>query len=207
MSILPNSGDPRLLQAIALNRDDTSVTLTFTPCLIKLIDDIQCGALSEMLSEIGSEWEIRAAQPDLYYQLPMQAGLYMFVWNPALRFTAAVTPRERRFPWVLYIGQAGANSSSNTLRSRYKSEYAKLLNGDPGELFSRHMPTNRDERMSRYLRLRPLEYWWKEIADQSVIWKLERALVAMLQPPLNSQHNRGRIPVRRGTPTNAFRER
>jgi hypothetical protein len=157
-----------------------------------------------MLSDVGSEWEIRVAQPDLYNQLPMESGLYMFVWKPELKFTAAAKPKVRSFPWILYIGQAGADSSSNTLRSRYK-EYAKLMNGDPEDLFSRNAPANRDERMSRYLRLRPLEYWWKEISDQSKILKLERALVTLLHPPLNSQHNRGRIAVRKGTSTNAFR--
>lgn len=208
MTISPNeTGDQLLRQAITLNREDTAATLNFTPCLVKLLDDIHCQMLSKMLREVGSDWEIRIAQPDLYHQLPMRPGLYMFVWSPVFKLAAAVEPKVRSFPWILYVGQAGAGSSKNTLRDRYKNEYAKLVNGDPTDLFLRRAPANRDERMSRYLRLRPLEYWWKEISDQGAISKLERALVSLLHPPLNSQHNRSRIPVRRGTSTSAFRER
>jgi hypothetical protein len=199
--------DPLLQQAIALHRDDTSVTLNFTPCLVRLLDNSHCQMVSESLRALGSDWEIRAAQPDLYYQLPMRSGLYMFVWNPDLKLTVADGPKIRTFPWILYIGQAGAGSSTNTLRDRYKSTYAKLLSGDPNQLFASGAPANRYERLSRYLRLRPLEYWWKEIPDQSIISRLEKALVAAIQPPLNSQHNHGRLPVRRGTSTRAFQER
>lgn len=208
MTYSPNGTSDQLLrQAIALYRDDISATLNFTPCLVKLLDDEHCRMLSKMLFEVGSGWEIRVAQPDLYHQLPMRPGLYMFVWNPAFELTAAIEPRVRSFPWILYIGQAGAGSSNNTLRNRYKNEYAKHINGDPRDLFARDAPANRAERISRYLRLRPLEYWWKEISDQDAISRLERALVTLLQPPLNSQHNHGRIPVRRGKSADAFTER
>jgi hypothetical protein len=162
--------------------------------------------ISEVLQDVGSAWEIRTAQPDLYHHLPMGPGLYMFVWHPALRFAGAHTTNARSFPWVLYIGQAGGGSSNNTLRDRYKNEYSKLLNGDPGELFARDAPANRNERMQRYLRLRPLEYWWTEISKKSMIVPLEKKLVNLLQPPLNSQHNRGRLPVRKGKSSNAFQE-
>ena len=206
--ISPNvTGDQLLREAIALHRDDISATVSFTPCLIKLLDNTYCGMVSEMLNEVGLEWEIRVAQPDLYHQLPMRPGLYMFVWNPEFELTAAIEPKGRSFPWILYIGQAGAGKSNNTLRSRYKNEYAKLLNGDPENLFAREVPVDREERMSRYLRLRPLEYWWKEIGDHSRISKLERTLVRLFRPPLNSQHSRGRIPVKRGISIDAFQER
>jgi hypothetical protein len=66
VTISPNTaGDLRLRQAIALNHDDTSATLAFTPCLVKLLDDVHCQMVSAMLKEVGSEWEIRVAQPDL----------------------------------------------------------------------------------------------------------------------------------------------
>lgn len=208
MTNSPNgTGDQLLRQAITLYRDDTSATLNFTPCLIKLLDGEHCRTLSEMLFKVGSDWEIRIAQPDLYHQLPTRPGLYMFVWNPVFKLTAAIEPKIRSFPWILYIGQTGAGPSNNTLRKRYKNEYAKHINGNPGDLFAHDAPANRSERISRYLGLRPLEYWWKEMGDKDPISMLEKALVTLFQPPLNSQHNHGRIPVRRGKSTGAFTER
>src|SRR5690242_9808179 len=108
---------------------------------------MHCKMLGDMLRKMGSEWEIRIANPDLHHQLPMCPGLYMFVWNPGFGLAAAVEPKVRSFPWILYIGQAGAGLSNNTLRDRYRNEYSKLINGDPKDLFRREAPANRNERM------------------------------------------------------------
>lgn len=203
---MPPLYDEALRRAIQLHNDDTWATLNFSPCLVRLLDDEHCRMISDILRDVGSAWEVRTAQPDLYQQLPMGPGLYMFVWHPALQLMGAYEATARSFPWILYIGQAGGGSSNNTLRDRYKNEYSKLLNGDPGKLFASNAPVNRSDRMKRYLRLRPLEYWWTEIADQQKIPLLEKRLVNLLQPPLNSQHRAGRLPVRKGKSINAFRE-
>ena len=98
--------DPLLQRALALHHDDVWATLDFTPCLVRMLDAMHCRMITESLHDLGSVWEIRTAQPDLYLQLPMLPGIYMFVWNPDLKLTTAVDPKVRTFPWVLYIGQA-----------------------------------------------------------------------------------------------------
>jgi hypothetical protein len=49
---------------------------------------------------------------------------------------------------------------------------------------------SREQRLSRYLTLRPLEYWFLILDDVRDIEVLERKLIRMLWPPLNRQHKR-----------------
>ncbi len=189
--------------ALQMHCDDEWASLTFRPPLLRLLDDDHCQTVCAQLAAAG-EWEIRTAVPDL--QLPSAPGLYMFVWHPELRLRAAQAPSTRSFPWVLYLGRTGAGSSGNTLASRYRRGYSRYLNGDPGALFERKPPEDRAERLSRYLRLRPLEFWFLEIADQQQIALLEKRLLKLLSPPLNAQHNTSRLPVRSGKPVSAFQE-
>lgn len=189
--------------ALEMHCDDEWATIAFRPPLLRLLDVDHCDVVSKALMAAG-EWEIRTAVPDL--QLPTSPGLYVFVWHPTMALMAAQAPRERTFPFILYLGRTGAGTSQNTLASRYKHVYSKYLSGDPAELFSREQPADRAARLSRYLRLRPLEFWYLEIADQNKIAQLEKRLIKILAPPLNSQHNPSRIAVRGGRAVPAFQE-
>jgi hypothetical protein len=171
-----------------------------------LLDEERCRAVTNLLDQLGTEWEVRQAVPDLHLQLPEASGLYMFVWRPSLRLKTAQEPHIRDFPWILYLGQAGGGSGNGNLRQRYHKEYSKVLNEDPNKLFLAEQPNKRLERLRRYLRVRPLEYWWVEVPDRQKLVKLEKILIGMLQPPLNDQHNHARL-LKTGKPTNAFEER
>lgn len=198
--------DDALRRAVQLHHDATWASLTFRPSLVRLLDDTHCQAISDALRDLGTAWEIRRAVPDLYLQLPDTSGLYMFVWRPMFQLKCARDSGTHDFPWVLYVGQAGGGSSNATLRERYRGGYSQALMGDPNNLFSSQTPSNRDERIRRYLRVRPLEFWWTEITDVRKMVQLEKRLIGMLQPPLNEQHNKGRIAVRAGKITVAFQE-
>ncbi|MGY1714215.1 hypothetical protein ACI78R_07145 [Geodermatophilus sp. SYSU D01106] len=192
-----------LRTALQMHCDDDWASVTFRPPFLRLLDVDHCSVLSAQLAELG-EWEIRSAVPDL--QLPDAPGLYMFVWRPTLVLKAAQAPHERTFPWVLYCGRTGAGASTNTLASRFRTGYSKYLIGEPSDLFLREPPADRAGRLGRYLQLRPLEFWFLEIDDQVKIAQLEKRLIKALAPPLNSQHNPSRLPVRSGKPVSAFKE-
>jgi hypothetical protein len=161
-------------------------------------------SLNEILKQGGRQWERRMATANLWQQLPNSPGLYMFLWLPGLEFLVAdgTGPVPWRFPCVLYVGEAGAGQSKNTLRGRYKGEYSKLVDGDPEQLWTSRPRERRSraELLKHYLTLFPLEYWFLEIDDPSQVAPLERRLLQLLNPPL-VQQNRAQLV---GKPEPAF---
>lgn len=182
--------------AIALNRDSDIHAPDFRLPLIPPIDEPHCSAWERQLKKLATEWEVRAATPELWNQIPAAAGIYMFVWKIPVGF-AVSGKGVHYFRYLLYCGQAGAGDSRNTLRDRYKTEYSKYLQGDPADLFEKTAPTGRKEWLSRWLLLHPLEYWWAEVADKSKVGDLEKELIRILAPPLNTQHKILRAATRR----------
>ncbi len=185
-----------LADAIALNRDSGISAPEFRLPLIPSVDEPHCSAWERQLKKLATPWEVRRATPELWNQIPAAAGLYMFVWRIPVSF--AVTGKDPHFfRYLLYCGQAGAGASRNTLRDRYKTEYSKYLKGDPADLFETTAPTGRKEWLSRWLLLHPLEFWWSEVEDKTKVADLERELIRILAPPLNTQHKILRAATRR----------
>lgn len=182
--------------AIALNRDSGVSAPDFRLPLLPSIDEPHCSAWERQLKKLATPWEVRRATPELWNQIPAAPGLYMFVWRIPVEFAVSSKP-SHYFRFLLYCGQAGAGTSRNTLRDRYKTEYSKYLRGDPAKLFETAAPAGRKEWISRWLLLHPLEYWWSEVQDKAKVAQLERELIRILAPPLNMQHKILRTATRR----------
>ncbi len=191
-------------QALHKFRDELiSHPLDFRPSLERMLDSQHCQELTKLFHRT-SKWERRKAVDTLGAGLPNERGVYMFVWRPELSLPFESGPIER-MSWVLYIGKAGIDEGENdTIRSRYISEYRHFVGGDITALWSKDAPTKREERLARYLTLRPLDYWFLLLDDPRDVQLLERKLIRMLQPPLNRHLAGPRLKV--GTPVPAFEE-
>jgi len=182
--------DP-LVRLVHRHRDEPSPTLPAEWALLRLLDRVGTEALTGDLSNVGDPWEAYEATERLWEMLPEKPGLYMFVWRPWFRFDVAETsvtagpPKPGSVSQILYIGQAGASDDSqgNTLKQRYKG-YGRYIRADPKVLWTPSQPMTRPQ-LSRYLALRPLEYWFTVVDDRSEIKRLESRLLAMFNPPMN----------------------
>lgn len=158
---------------------------------LRLLDRAGTQTLNDDLRTVGGPWEAYEATERLWEMLPDSPGLYMFVWRPWFRFDVAETsaaagpPKPDSVSQILYIGQAGASNENqgNTLKQRYKS-YRRHIRADPKILWTPSQPMTRPQ-LSRYLALRPLEYWFTVVEDRSEIKSLETRLLAMFNPPMN----------------------
>jgi hypothetical protein len=153
-----------------------------------LIDAQYCRGLQNDLARlVESGWEILKATKTAWRMVPDDPGLYMFIWRPTFEFEMAKPGTTPGVSWVLYVGSAGARHSQNTLRKRYRQEYADLVGGDPDILWGINGDAmTREKRLRRYLSLTPLQYWFTVVPDTAVIADLERRLFAMFAPPLNA---------------------
>lgn len=194
--------DNEFFQLVHKYRDEAATPLSFEPAIEILIDSVHCESLVKSIHQGGSKWERMVATPALAAMLPAERGLYMFVWRPMLALKFAQPPNEERFCWVLYVGKAGqSDGTSDTLKDRYGSEYCKYVAKDATCLWDETPAESREERLSRYLTLRPLEYWYLTLDNVRDIEVLEKRLIRMLRPPLNQQHGRR---LRPGKPVPAF---
>lgn len=186
-------------------RDEPASLLSFQPCIEMLIDSSHCQHLDKIIHDANVKWERKKAVDTLGGSLPRMKGLYMFVWKPEMVFRFAATPATEQLFWVLYVGKAGIEGGKDdTIRDRYISEYSNYVGKDAKCLWDTHVAvTEREQRLARYLTLRPLEYWFLEIPDVRDILILERKLLKMLRPPLNTQHG---PKVRPGKTVAAFEE-
>lgn len=195
---------PDMARLVDRYREEASPALQVDIGLLRMLDESGCRSLEKDLDVHVGCWEIYSATEKLADALPDMPGLYMFVWRPQFRFRID-GPSEGTFPLILYIGQAGGSSKDhgNTIRARYK-DYRKHLRGNAEELWALEEPTNRDGRLSRYLSLRPLEFWCATTAEPSRIENLEKRLIRLYNPPLN-QRGRPKLRAKWGTPRSALR--
>jgi len=175
--------------------------LDFRPSIERFLDLALCCSLSACFHR-ESKWERSLAVASLAPSLPDERGVYMFVWRPPL-----VLPFETGGPeqpwWVLYVGRAGSEfADQDTIRSRYMNEYRHIVGGDVTRLWDKKPAVERNERLARYLTLRPLEYWFLLLSRPADVHILERKLIRMFSPPLNRQLVGPRL--RLGTPVPAF---
>lgn len=190
-----------LARLVVRYRDSPSPMLQVEWALLRLLDATHCSMLQNDLHEHASQWEVCAATGDLWKMLPDRPGLYMFVWRPPFGFQVAEGRRSGDLYQVLYVGQAGAgHGTTSTLRDRYKT-YTRHIGGSADLLWQRDEPISRASRLDRYLKLRPLEYWFTVVEDRAQIKLLEDRLLQLLNPPVN----RDRRPrLVRGEPRPAF---
>lgn len=159
-----------------------------------------CNAISADIQNLSTAWEKRRATRDLWKQLPAQSGIYMFVFTSPLHLitgTASYSPS-----WILYVGRAGNATSRRTIRDRYRHEYAKYIEQDPEILWTAPTPRSREERLSLYLTIYPLEFWFLTIERRENIPVIEDRLIKLLAPPINIQQQPRLRPQR---PQDAFR--
>lgn len=183
-------------------RDEKASELPFVPSIERLIDSQSCKALADVFHEANGKWERRKAVPNLGQSLPRERGIYAFVWKPDFVFRFAASPEIEQLSWVLYVGKAGEEGGKNdTIHHRYVNEYSRYVGRDVSGLWDRSIPTRREERLARFLTLRPLEYWFLLVPEISDIPVLERRLIKLLQPPLNRQYGPTISP---GKPVPAF---
>ncbi len=172
-----------LKSALALHRNEPCTVLSFDLRVDHLIDSSHCSEVEKKIDELGGIWETRKATRSLWQQLPNVYGLYMFVWCPKLRMPT--TDKHIDFKWILYVGEAGADSSSNTIKERYRAEYSRYVGGNAELLWQVEQPKNRSERLERFLILEPMEFWFLELTDTTRIKWMEKRLQRLLSPPLN----------------------
>ncbi|MFG2716880.1 hypothetical protein ACGFW5_01015 [Streptomyces sp. NPDC048416] len=182
-------------RAVIRHRLDASPALDIQLGITPMLDVPAHRLLQDDLKRHASPWETLTAVESIASSIPDEPGLYMFVWRPAIKLVMA-DRSEGSFHQVLYIGHAGgAGELGNTLRNRFK-DYKKHLRGNPEDLWIREPPTTREGRLTHYLALHPLEFWFATVDDRSMIKNLEDRLIHLYNPPINIQGGpklRGRL--------------
>lgn len=183
------------VRSVIRHRTEAGPSLDIRLGIAPMLDVPAHRVLQDDLEKHASLWEHALAVESLGDALPDEAGLYMFVWRPSISLAMADDTRIG-FHQVLYIGQAGGSGQrGNTLRNRYR-DYKKHLRGNPEHLWTEKPPTTRAGRLTHYLALRPLEFWFATVEDRAKIKNLEARLINLYNPPLNNQNRpklRGRL--------------
>jgi len=182
--------DRELNAIIHKHRDEAAAILEFAPRIEKLIDADHCEQISRFVHSHDAKWERRLAFPKLFESLPTVRGVYMFVWKP--RFEFIFDPFEKYSPsWILYVGKAGIDGgSTDTIRHRYQSEYSKYVAKDCSRLWDTTPEKTREEKLCKFLTLRPLEFWFLPLITVAAkeIDLIERQLIRLFNPPVNKAH-------------------
>jgi len=188
----------------AVNRHggNEALSIPFIPSIRYLQDLPFCKILGNDLRDMGSNWEIRTATQQLWKQLPEASGLYMFVWRSSNISFLLDQDKQHSFTWCLYIGQAGGGESRNSIKSRYRNEYANYVRSDPESCWAQRLSNDRKTRLKLLLSLTPIEFWYIQIDDRSKIENLESRLIRTFRPPGNSA---GKSTLKPLAPVQAFR--
>jgi len=182
--------DDEFRRVVTRFRGEQVVGLRFEPAVEGFLDADVCADLCREFTTGEFHWERKSATPNLAASLPRQNGIYMFVWVPGLTFEFHDGKPPHDVAWVLYVGKAGIGGGENdTFRDRYRSEYQHYVGRDPTPLWAPAAESlARDKRLARYLVLRPLQYWYLPVTKVEYIPILEKRLLRLFRPPLNTQH-------------------
>ncbi len=169
---------------ILVNRANPPPPLTLALPLVPALDRHWCEVMSRSVLANG-KWTVMEATAGLAGHLPDQSGLYLFVWRIPFPMP---TQRDSsmHFRTVLYVGQAGAKHDTGTLKKRYATEYAAIINNSPNAIWSSDM-SSRESRLSKLLSLRHLEYWYTVTPEREHLLLYENALISLFNPPGNTK--------------------
>lgn len=199
-SIAMSLTDKEFAQEVNRLRHRKADELSFLPPLECLLDEEHSRAVFDHIRDNTCHWEQYLATPRLGRSLPKSPGVYMFVWRPAVRFDFSTDAHD--LTWILYVGATGGTSGA-TIRRRY-DEYKRYVAGCPRQLWDNTVPLDRRKRLTKFLSLRPLYFWCIALDDRAAIEDTERALIKLLNPPLNVQH--ASIRATPGNPEPAWRQ-
>lgn len=170
---------------VLVNRYNEPEPLKLSLPLGQLLDKAWCTQMSRSVMT-QFEWTICEATNSLADQLPEKSGLYMFVWRIPFPFPSTKLGKHF-FRMIVYIGQAGAQNSGNTLQQRYRQEYASIVGQNPDAIWQTESPTRKD-RLKRALNLRDLEFWYHDsVPGTSLLLEFERTLIDLFRPTANTQ--------------------
>lgn len=177
-----------LTDLIRLNPGEPGRTITFGLSSALLADHSHCSILTDKMVQESQDggWEIHSATTISVLTIPETPGIYLFVWQPELKFPRSEPHRSRQLSFVLYVGQAGGSRTQGTLRTRFR-EYQPFIGSSPEVLWDALPLDSRTRRKQCYLSLEPLEYWFLACKTGSDIDGLERMLYDLLKPPMNKQ--------------------
>jgi len=191
-----------LSEALIRYQYDEAPNLSFNLLPDRLVNEKYCHDLSELiLCKSKGNWEKLKATKNLYRSIPDLPGLYLFIWK--LYFPFKFDNSKLFFRYILYIGKAGGSDCKGTLRSRYQSEYSKIIHSDPEKIWVNVDMNTRIDRLQKLLNLHDLEYWFLPLNncnDMSVIEILEDRLIKLFNPPGNRRGTR----VKYGETESAF---
>lgn len=176
-----------LIKALVQYQYDEAPDLSFKFLPNRLVNKSYCETLSdEIINSFGNTWERLVATKDLALSLPSLPGIYMFVWKPYFNF--AFDDYFTSLHYVVYIGKAGGPNENSTFKSRYKSEYAKIVKRDAEEIWKKNEMKCRKDRLNKFLNLWELEYWFIVMKEENrhVIKKYEEKLIQLFNPPGNT---------------------
>jgi hypothetical protein len=190
-----NDPDPDTLTPVdaferlaVVNRYNPPPPLQLSLPLGEAIDCAYCEHISRSLLAKG-KWQVHEATKTLAEHLPDEPGLYLFVWRFPFPMPTN-TDKSMHMRSVLYVGQAGADNTTGTLRKRYRDEYASIVGADPESLWTEDM-ANRSSRLTRILNLRHLEYWHIVNQSRDHLRSYESQLIRLFNPPGNTQSANG----------------
>ena len=168
---------------VLVNRANPPPPLTLALPLVPALDRNWCEVMSRSVLANG-KWTVMEATTGLADHLPDQSGLYLFIWRIPFPMPTQRDP-SMHFRTVLYVGQAGAQHDTGTLKKRYATEYAAIINDSPNSIWSSDM-SSRASRLSKLLSLRHLEYWYTVTPAREHLLLYEDALISLFNPPGNT---------------------
>ena len=168
---------------VTVNRFNPPASIPLSISLTHNLDKQWCDEMSRAMMK-RFKWSICEATSTLHELLPEKMGRYMFVWRMPFRMPSKI-PTDH-FRVVLYVGQAGGESEASTLQTRYRQEYAKIVGVSPESIWTPE-PKTRQEKLSRFLNLRDLEFWYHDnVSDCNLLKSFETALISVFNPPANT---------------------
>jgi hypothetical protein len=177
----------KLDEALTIYQYDEAQGLSLCFLPNRLVNEKYCNSLSDkILKKCSGNWEKYNATPMLANSLPDKRGIYMFVWR--LYFPFVFDDNTLHIRLILYIGKAGDNFGNSTIKSRYRGEYSKYVKSDAEIIWKKSKLDTRSERLSKYLNLHDLEYWFlvmDNCDNLSEISNLENELIKLFNPPAN----------------------
>lgn len=191
----------KLEKALIKYQFDEPQEISFKLLPNRLVNKSYCESLSkDLITVFGNKWEKLSATPKLASRLPSLPGIYMFVWKPHFDFEFEVGNLWMNY--IVYIGKAGDDLNNATLKSRYTTEYSKIVKSDAEQIWQANDLITRKDKLMRYLNLWELEYWYIAMEKNNLkqIRIFENKLIELFNPPANKVGLRAKY----GKPQSAF---